>query len=301
MTMPGHSMSDVPKDVKTVSNIGPATQNLNPTKVKSTSQGRMSSGFLGSRGGLTSGLATTATNLFGGFMGDIVDDTTGTTVESPDDVSTQVEGFFGNPGSKLFDGVLGLLSPILQGLSGGLSGIAGTLASLFGMRWDQVDFHDETITDLQDKTQKLQDVVGYGCAYMNTTTSTDFKGTKKKMAFATQVGPIVGCTMDGFGYVLGSKGLWRADLQMTFDTYAIGVKTFDMDIRVYAPDGTLYDQQLFPDNTGSRAARTNVFSFVVPSAGYKVYAYAQCAIGRGMLGGTGRSGFYVTKISGETN
>lgn len=291
-----------PKDVQTVETVGAATQNLNATKVKNTSQGRMSSGFLGSTGGLTSGLATTATNMFGAFVGNIADDTKPeVTVNNPQDVSNQVQGFFSNPASKLFDGVLGFLSPILQGLTGGLTGIAATLAGLFGLRWDQVDTHEETIVDLQDKTQKLQDVVGYGCAYMNTTTSTDFKGTKKKMAFGTQVGPMVGCTMDGFGFVLGSKGLWRADLQMTFDTYAIGVKDFDMDIRVYAPNGTLYDQQLFPDNTGSRAARTNVFSFVVPSAGYKVYAYAQCALWRGMLGGTGRSGFYVTKISGETN
>ena len=195
-------------------------------------------------------------------------------------------------------GFRGFLINALQGL---VAGPLQFLSDLLSLRWAQVDGHEETIVDLQDKTQQLQDVVGYGCAYMNTTTSTDFKGTKKKMAFATQVGPLVGCTMDGYGYVLGSKGLWRADLQMTFDVYAIGVKDFDMDIRVYAPNGTLFDQQLFPDSSGSRAARTNVFSFVVPAAGYKVYAYAQCALGRGMLGGNGRSGFYVTKISGETN
>ena len=188
-----------------------------------------------------------------------------------------------------------------NGFLGGVFGRITEAATLQGMRWNQVDDHDETIIDLQDKTQELLDVVGYGCSYMNTTTSTDFKGTKKKMAFATQVGPIVGCTMDGYGYVLGSQGLWRADLQMTFDVYAIGVKDIDMDIRVYAPDGSLFDQQLFPDNTGSRVSRTNVYSFIVPSAGYKVYAYAQCALGRKILGGTGRSGFYVTKISGETS
>lgn len=203
------------------------------------------------------------------------------------------------------NGIIGVLTRLLTG--GGMGG-SGPLAaglqlllSLVGMRWDQVDTHETDIADLQDKTQVLQDVIGYGCSYMNTTTSTDFKGTLKKMQFGTQVGPIVGCTMDGYGFVLGSKGLWRADLQMTFDVYSIGVKNFDMDIRVYAPDGTLFDQQLFPDSTGSRASRTNVFSFVVPGPGYKVYAYAQCALGRGMLGGNGRSGFYVTKISGETN
>ena len=188
-----------------------------------------------------------------------------------------------------------------NGFVGGIFSRIVEATTLQGMRWGQVDDHEETIVDLQDKTQELLDVVGYGCSYMNTTTSTDFKGTKKKMAFSTQVGRLVGCTMDGYGYVLGSKGLWRADLQMTFDVYAIGVKDLDMDIRVYAPDGSLYDQQLFPDSTGSRAARTNVYSFIVPSAGYKVYAYAQCALGRKMLGGNGRSGFYVTKISGETN
>ena len=200
-----------------------------------------------------------------------------------------------------FAGVAGFRGFLMNALMGLVAGPLQFISDLLSLRWAQVDDHEETIVDLQDKTQELLDVVGYGCSYMNTTTSTDFKGTKKKMAFSTQVGRLVGCTMDGYGYVLGSKGLWRADLQMTFDVYAIGVKDLDMDIRVYAPDGSLYDQQLFPDSTGSRAARTNVYSFIVPSAGYKVYAYAQCALGRKMLGGNGRSGFYVTKISGETN
>lgn len=300
MTMPG-AMPTPPKDVQTVESLGAATQNLNPTKVKATSQGRMSSGFLGSTGGLTSGLVTTATNLFGGFIGDIVDDTSGTTVESPQDVSDQVGGFFGSPVSKLFDGILSLFSPILQGLTDGLTGAAGFLAGLFSLKWDQVDQSTTDITDLQDKTQALQDVIGYGCSYMHSTQNIDVFNTKKKMMFSTQVGPIVGCTLADGGFTLNSKGLWEVQTQMTYNFYIVGDKSIDLDVRVYTPGGSLYFEKLYHDKTGERVTRSNVCQFVVPAAGYKVFVYANCAVARGILGGVSLTGLRVSKISGETS
>lgn len=118
MTLPIPS-PDLPKDVQTVDSLGAAIQNLNAATVKGTAQGRMSAGFLDSAGGLTSGLVTTATEVFGGFLGDIVDDSSPTTVESPEDVSDQVEEFFDNPASSLMKAVAGDLYEVLTGIEDG--------------------------------------------------------------------------------------------------------------------------------------------------------------------------------------
>jgi hypothetical protein len=288
-----------PKDVKTVSTVGPSTQNLNPTKVKSTAQGRMSDGFLGSRGGLTSGLATTATNLFGGFVGKIVDDTDPTTVESPADVSTQVEGFFGNPGSKLFDGVLGFLSPILQGLTGGLSGIAQFIAGLFAIRWDQVDTHGQELGDLQSRTQYLEGVIGFAHSYATNDLSLTIGETKRPMT--NQIGPAVGVQFTGGGFTLQSRGLWVADAHQTFDTYLIGAKDIWLGVRVFAPDGSLYAQR-YSHSTEDAPSTLNVhLPFTTPAAGYRVEMWVHAAIGRGVWGGSANAGMSVFKESSETS
>lgn len=304
MTMPGFD-GEAPKDVLTVGNLGTNTQNLNPTKVKGTSQGRMSSGFLGSTGGLTSGLATTATNLFGGFIGDIVDDTSETTVESPQDVSDQVGGFFSNPISKLFDGILEFFSPILQGLTEGLTGAAGFLAGLFSIRWDQVDNHDVQIEDLQDSTQVLEGIIGYGQWYSNA--SITRSGTSK-IPYNVPVGPAVGCINDGTGTVtLGSRGLWRAEMILQSGTAAAGNSAFGGNIIVRAPGGAVFSQRKLqvqpPDGAFGTITREGSvvvpLSFTVPTPGYTVEAEVYAQTSRLIWGGITYSGFTVDKVSDE--
>ena len=194
----------------------------------------------------------------------------------------------------------GFLSQVLQGLFGG-GGVWGTLSGLLNIQWGRIDNAEEAVVSHQSKLQKLEGVIGYVSAYMNATESTTIFGTKKKMLFNTQVGPREGVepTGDG-GWTMLTQGLWRADVQMTFDVYAIGAKALDMDIRVYHPDGWLFDQKFYHDDTGSYVTRSNIFSFAVPGPGYKVYVYAQCAVKRGMLGGPNRTGFNLTKVSSET-
>lgn len=160
MTMP--SGTPLPKNVAATGDLGTSLQNLNSGKVEDKSQNQMSAGFLGSSGGLASGVVTSVTSLFSGFMGNLVDDASTVTAETPEDVEQQVETFFGNPGSKLLDALLGFLSPILQGLTAGLAGAALELANLFSGRWNQVDTqqtvineHDQSITELQAAFNQL--------------------------------------------------------------------------------------------------------------------------------------------------
>lgn len=118
----------VPKDVLQVSNLGTSTQNLNPSKMTNAAKGRMSQSFLGSAAGLSGGVATTATNLFGQFAGKIADDNDATTVENPADVNAQVTSFFGNPGTSILDLIFGALISAL----GGIPIIGGAIQSLAG-------------------------------------------------------------------------------------------------------------------------------------------------------------------------
>lgn len=169
---------DLPKNVLSPTDLGTDLQNLNATKVKAKSQNNMSSGFLGSSGGLAGGVVTTVGNLFGGFMGDIADDASSTTVENPEDVEEQVEGFFSNPATKLFDAFLGLFSPILQGLTSGLSGAALSLANLFGLRWAQVDDIAEVqVPRLDNRIDSLAGIGTRSTFYINGTWTNPGTGT----------------------------------------------------------------------------------------------------------------------------
>jgi len=197
-----------------------------------------------------------------------------------------------------FFNVVGLaISGIASGINNFLDDAARALGSLFGT----VQTHDEQIIDLQDKTQVLEDIIGYGCAYMNNNTQWSVFQSSRAVHFDRQVGPIVGATMDGTGFVLQSKGLWRADCQMTFDVYAVGNYAIDMDIVVLDPAGNVFARKNYHDVNSNYVTRTNIFSFVVPSAGYKVQVWSASGAGRGQLGGPVRTGFNVTKISGETS
>ncbi|GAA2071757.1 hypothetical protein GCM10009722_41050 [Williamsia deligens] len=221
------------------------------------------------------------------------------TVTKPDDIVGKAGGFFS--GLPLVSWLEDLYK-MLTGNSNGLTGLAATIAGLVGIRWGQVDSHATQIADLQDKTQTLLNVIGYGCSYMNDTVDWDIRtaGAKKKMIFATQVGPIVGCSISNGGYTLNSKGLWRIDLQMTFANIVLVSGAIDMDIRVYKPNGDLFAQKFYHDESSAWVSRTNIFSVVVPDAGYRVEAWAGAAFGRKIVGGQPSCGLNVIKISGET-
>lgn len=157
--------------------------------------------------------------------------------------------------------------------------------------------HDQQIEDLQDKTQELAGVIGYGCL---TSVGASGSGGKQVAPFSSQIGPAVGVTRSANGWVLGSKGLWRADAMQFFGNYTLGFNQIDMDIRVYAPDGSLFLQRFNHNENAGSATLTSLVSFVVPTAGYRVEVWEQAAVGRGMFAGNSYSSLNVTKISDET-
>ena len=268
MTMPIPSV-DPPKDVQTVDTIGAATQNLNPTKVTSTATGRMSQGFLDTNAGLAGSVVSTATNLFGQFAGKIADDTDSTTVSSPDDVADQVQGFFSNPVTALFSSLLTFLSPILQGLTSGLSGVAATLAGLFQIRWDQVDNHEVQINDAislgNQNSQAITDLSDYIAAAKATAAYT---GNYNDMVTVPRVllGPQVsGVTVasDSHSHTKGTlsantstgviSGSTDADSHAHSATVAKGLPAFTPSVTKLTSPGTgkVYYTPIIADREGS--------------------------------------------------
>lgn len=166
-------------------------------------------------------------------------------------------------------------------------------ATLQGMRWDQVD-------DLQDETQKLLGVIGYGCWYAESDI-TDFVSASK-VDFDQQIGPAVGCSNSGSGTVtLESKGLWRIDALINVDSRIFGDSNVQMEIRVYQPDGTtLHSSKLWRGIDDGRITMQNIMSVVVPTSGYKVEVWVLAGTVRLMRSGINYNGLNVTKVSDET-
>lgn len=155
------------------------------------------------------------------------------------------------------------------------------------------------LAGLQSRTQKLEGVIGYAHAYANGGISMALGSVKYPMS--NQIGPVVGATMTNGSFILGSKGLWVADGQATFDFLNIGVKRISMTLKVYAPNGTEHFKRTSLFDTGEQNTRSVHMPFTVPSAGYYVELWVNAAIGRGVFGGSEWNGLSVTKISTEEN
>lgn len=160
---------------------------------------------------------------------------------------------------------------------------------------------DTRLADLQDKTQALEGVVGYGCSYMDTSHSGSLGTNFQLMQFDRQVGPMVGCSLDGYGYVLQSKGLWRIDAQMFYDVYLVGAQNTEFEIRVFTPTESVFAVMTGFDDTSRARSLNTQLPVVVPAAGYKVRVYARAGVGRGFLGGPDRTYLNVFKLSSETS
>ncbi|MDV6275317.1 hypothetical protein R3Q06_17615 [Rhodococcus erythropolis] len=155
------------------------------------------------------------------------------------------------------------------------------------------------LAGLQSRTQKLEGVIGYAHAYANGGTSLSLGSVKYPMS--NQIGPVVGATMTNGSFILGSKGLWVADGQATFDFLNIGVKKISLTLKVYAPNGSEHFKRTSIFDTGEQNTRAVHMPFTVPSAGYYVELWVNAAIGRGVFGGSEWNGLSVSKISTEEN
>lgn len=155
------------------------------------------------------------------------------------------------------------------------------------------------LAGLQDRTQELEGVIGYAHAYANGGISLALGSVKYPMS--NPIGRVVGATMTNGSFILGSKGLWVADGQATFDFLNIGVKKISLTLKVYAPNGSEHFKRTSVFDTGEQNTRAVHMPFTVPSAGYYVELWVNAAIGRGVFGGSEWNGLSVSKISTETS
>lgn len=153
------------------------------------------------------------------------------------------------------------------------------------------------LAGLQSRTQKLEGVIGYAHAYANGGLSLSLGSVKFPMS--NQIGPLVGVTMTNGSFFLGSKGLWVADAQASFDTYGVGVKKISITAKVFSPGGLIHFQRSSIFDTGEENTRAVHMPFTIPSAGYYVELWLNAAIGRGVYGGSEWNGLSVNKISTE--
>ena len=200
-----------------------------------------------------------------------------------------------------------ILQKIVTGVTAGLLPIFKTAAELMSLRWAQVDGHESSIGDLQDKTQKLEGVIGYGCRYMSSSPGVTTSPTV--MPFDTQIGPAVGVTLQSGGrYRLDSKGLWRFEAQTFFQTANLAPPRCFMDIVIRNPSGAEFARLKAMGSTDQGLTITNVMPVVIPAAGYTVEVQAWTsslpivgASWRSIVGGLGTTRFSVFKISSETS
>ena len=157
------------------------------------------------------------------------------------------------------------------------------------------------LAGLQDRTQKLEGVIGYAHAYASGGISMSLGSVKYSMS--NQIGPVVGATMTNGPFILGSKGLWVADAHMSFDYYTIpfGVTKISLSIRVYAPNGSLHAIRTARDDTDQDGTLAVHEPFTIPSAGYYAEMWINAAIGRGVFGGSEWNGLSIEKRSTETS
>lgn len=212
-----------------------------------------------------------------------------------------------SPFSGFQSNMISIFTSVVTGVTTGLTGALSTLASLVNMRWTQVDNHDTAITDLQDKTQALEGVIGYGCRYMST--GAGVQTSPATLNFDTQVGPALGVTLlSGGKYRLNSKGLWRFESQVIFNDSKWSPPRCYMDIVIKDTSGNEFARLKALAVSDAPITVTNVMPVVIPAAGYtaEVQAWTSSlpligAAWRTIGSGLSYTRFSVFKISSETS
>ncbi|MFE5789533.1 hypothetical protein [Rhodococcus erythropolis] len=168
------------------------------------------------------------------------------------------------------------------------------------------------IRDLQDATQKLEGIIGYGSyvASQNLFLSIDQDVAGARVqSFDRQVGPSVGVTMvkdpalaNKIVQRMDSKGLWQVLAQTRAqNTGFTGSEKVYQDIVVKAPNGTEYYRRSLDENEGSDGKISmlgNVF-FTIPAAGYMVHIELFSGKWRWFYGGSQWTGLSLLKHSSE--
>ena len=147
----------------------------------------------------------------------------------------------------------------LQGLTGGLGGIFGSIVGA-----------GKTVRDGQDELTHRADLLSPLLDYCSASTppggGNALVGTGR-MPFTYQIGPSRGATLDGGRIRLEDKGLWDLRAMVTASWIALAGGNLRAYLRVLRPDGTIFSEQGFYASTTSSQTMTLVSSVVVPEPG----------------------------------
>lgn len=231
-----------------------------------------------------------------------------------DIVVKTINDLFGVDLSAFFDTVNNLVElgittirSIVNDIVGIFSGTIGAVVNAicqpikdwFGLITGFRDTAAPELADLQDRTQKLEGVVGYAHGYANGGWSSDIGLAKRPVDGV--IGTTVGVTRQSGAYYLHSRGLWVADARINIDAKGAFVSTTtELQIRVYAPNGSLHAIAVSLENTGERHCHVVHLPFTVPSAGYYVEMWTDVPAFRNAWGGSHYNGLSVEKRSTET-
>lgn len=199
--------------------------------------------------------------------------------------------------TNMFEGLLG---NVLQGITAGLAAPFAFLADLMNLRWDQVDRIDDGQVEMNDRVDLLSPLQDYGSCFA--AGQGDLINTGR-VPFNQQIGPMVGCHLASNGIVLDDQGLWdiRARLRFSFTVSPINT-WLAWEIRVYAPNNSLFSAQLdevSDMNSNTREMNTTV---VVPGPGYRAEVWiTNLAPVRATQGGPRNNRFTVQHITRSTD
>lgn len=154
------------------------------------------------------------------------------------------------------------------------------------------------LAELQDKTQQLLGVIGYGFYTIPTNISTVGANKWVKLNLTSQVGPKVGCHEENGSIILDSKGLYFLSAQVNFDFIAVSARV-QCSLRVYDPQGNLHAEKLSIMDSLTLTTVTTLMPVTIPSQGYKVELYVQGQIIRGVFAGQNNTFLSIDKRSQE--
>lgn len=172
--------------------------------------------------------------------------------------------------------------------------------------WEKVAeaFEDGQLA-LKNRLDLLSPLLDYGSAYMDAQGGfLQFGDNYGVMPFTNQIGPMRNCELHDNGIRLLAAGLWDVRCQMAYGNNALGVGNGKVEwyVRVYAPDGALFSEQVGLEDNVRTKTSTIVSSVVVPEAGYVVKVEVKWIHGsRKLLGGPRNNRLVVQHISNRTS
>lgn len=197
-----------------------------------------------------------------------------------------------------------------EAVGGALGGFGHAQESWWGLESDVSDLADEITDgqlDLEERIDLLEGVHGYCNLFMSKNWNVASQ-TKVQLPFDVQLGPNIGAEPFSNGIKLATKGLWRADLLLTFAQSPPGNPwSAGAYIEVYNHvSGLSYSESLFALVVTQSGPETAAFSktFVIPADDtymVRAHVWQGTTTRRGIFGGTTMSALSVNKWSNNTD